>query len=211
MSLFPVFLKLRRRRCLVVGAGPVGEGKARGLLGHGATLRIVGPRATETIKRWAKKGKVVWYPRFFQPADLEGVFLVVVATSSRQLNERVHQEALRRRVLCNVVDDPEHCDFYYGSIVRRGPLQIAISTSGHSPALARRLKRELEEQFGPEIEAWVEQLGEARRRLRATTVTPKCRQRLLRRLASRESFADFVRDKAARGCASSTIRNPERR
>ncbi len=98
MSLFPAFWKLRRERCLVVGAGPIGEGKARGLRDHGAALRIVGPQATATIRRWAKNGRVVWHPRPFRPADLEAMFLVVVATSFRKLNERIYQEALQRRV-----------------------------------------------------------------------------------------------------------------
>ena len=167
MRLFPIFLKVKSRPCLVVGSGPIGEGKARGLLERGATVCIVGPRATETVREWAKKGKVVWHRRSYKPSDLASMFLVVVATSSRKTNEHVYREAVRRRVLCNVVDDPAHCDFYYGAIVRRGPLQIAISTSGRSPALAQRLKRELGDQFGPDFGAWIEELGRARRRLRA--------------------------------------------
>jgi siroheme synthase-like protein len=198
VSLFPVFLKLKGRHCLVVGAGPIGEGKARGLLERGATVRIVGLRATETVRRWAKNGKVVWLPRSFHSSDLAGAFLVVVATSSRKLNQRVYREALRQRVLCNVVDDPVHCDFYYGAIVRRGPLQIAISTSGRSPALAQRLKHDLEDQFGPEFGVWVEQLGRARRKVRATTRDPRRRKQLLHRLASWENYAEFVRNKAAK-------------
>ena len=195
MRLFPVFLKLKGRRCLVVGAGIVGEAKVRTLLEGGADVRVVGPKATETLKQWARKGKLVWHARSFQPSDLEGMFLVVVATSSRQLNEYVYQEAAQRRVLCNVVDDPAHGDFYYGAVVRRGPLQIAISTSACSPALAQRLKRELEKQFGPEYGAWVEQLGETRRRLLARIMDPKRRQRLLHHLASGEGYAAFVRSK----------------
>jgi siroheme synthase-like protein len=132
------------------------------------------------------------------------MFLVVVATSLRRLNERVYQEAARRRVLCNAVDDPAHCDFYYGAVVRRGPLQIALSTSGCSPALAQRLKRELAKQFGPEYGAWVERLGETRRRLLAQTMDPKRRQRLLHRLASGEAYAAFVRNKAAKSRVSGT-------
>jgi siroheme synthase-like protein len=199
VSLFPVFLRLKGRPCLVVGAGRVGEGKARSLLERGGMVCLVGPRATKTVKQWAKNGKVVWHPRSFKPSDLEGMFLVVVATPSRKLNEAVYREACRRRVLCNVVDDPARCDFYYGAIVRRGPLQIAISTSGRSPALAQRLRRELADQFGPEFGVWVEELGRARRRLRLASVSPKRRQQLLRRLASWEEYADFVRSKAKTG------------
>jgi precorrin-2 dehydrogenase/sirohydrochlorin ferrochelatase len=203
VSLFPVFLKLKRRRCLVVGAGMVAEAKVRSLLEVGAIVHVVGPQATETLKQWARDGKLVWHARSFQPSDLEGMFLVVVATSSRQLNKRVYQEAARRRVLCNVVDDPACCDFYYGAVVRCGPLQIAISTSGCSPALAQRLKRELEKQFGPKYGAWVEQLGETRRRLLARTMDPKRRQRLLHHLASGEGYLAFVRSKAGKRGAES--------
>ncbi len=198
MGLLPVFLKLRGRRCLVVGAGTVATAKVRSLLAGCADVRVVGPRATQTLQQWAREGKLVWEARSFEPSDLKGMFLVVVATSSRQLNERVSQEAAGWRVLCNAVDDPPHCDFYYGAVVRCGPLQIAISTSGCSPALARRLRREIAKQFGPEYGAWVEKLGEARRRLLARAMNQKRRQRLLRDLASEERYAAFLRSRAAK-------------
>ncbi len=211
MSLFPIFVKIKGRPCLVVGSGPIGEGKARGLLERGAAVHIVGPRATQVVRQWAKKGKVVWHPRPFKPSDLAGMVLAVVATSSRKTNARVYREAVRRRVLCNVVDDPTHCDFYYGAIVRRGPLQIAISTSGRSPALAQRLKRELEDQFSRDFGAWIEDLGRARWKVRATTKDPKRRQRLLHRLASREKYAEFVRSKAMKGRVQSVKKISPRR
>jgi len=132
LGLFPVFLKLKGRRCLVVGAGTVAEAKVRSLLEGGADVRVMAPRATETLQQWAGEGKLVWQSRSFEPLDLEGMFLVVVATSSRQLNERVSREAARRRVLCNAGDDPARCDFYHGAVVRRGPLQIAISARDSS-------------------------------------------------------------------------------
>ena len=197
MGLFPVFLKLKGRKCLVVGAGTVAEAKVRSLLEGGADVHLVGPKATDTLQQWAREGKLVWQARSFEPSDLKGMFLVVVATSSRPLNARVYQEAARRRVLCNAVDDPAHCDFYYGAVVRSGPLQIAISTSGCSPALAQRLKREIAKQFGPEYAAWVEQLGEARRRLLARTMDPMRRRQLLHHLASEEGYAAFLRNKKA--------------
>jgi precorrin-2 dehydrogenase/sirohydrochlorin ferrochelatase len=111
---------------LVVGAATVAEAKVRSLLEGGANVRMLGPRATETLQQWAGEGKLVWQSRSFEPPDFEGTFLVVVVTFSRQLNERVSQKAARRRVLCNAVDDPARCDFYNGAVVRRGPLQIAI-------------------------------------------------------------------------------------
>jgi siroheme synthase-like protein len=194
---------------LVVGAGTVAETKVRRLLEGGADVYVVGPKATQALQRWAREGKLVWHARPFVPTDLDEVFLVVVATFSRQVNERVHQEAVRRRVLCNVVDDPAHCDFYFGAVARRGPLQFAISTSGCSPALAQRLKRQLEKQFAPEYGVWVEQLGEERRRLLARAMNPKRRQRLLQRLASGEGYAAYLRNKAAKKSVESGTGAPE--
>jgi precorrin-2 dehydrogenase/sirohydrochlorin ferrochelatase len=191
-TLFPIFLKLEHRPCLVVGGGPVGEAKVQGLVAAGADVRVVAPQATDAVASWARSGKIAWKQRAFEKGDLEGIFLVVVATSNRELNERIFQEARRRSILCNVVDDPPHCDFYYPAVVRRGDLQIAVSTNGHSPALAQRLKRELEDQFGPEYEAWIKQLGRARMELFRRSVDSESRRRLLHWLASRERFEEFV-------------------
>src|SRR2546426_269930 len=102
-SLFPIFLKLQDRLCLVVGAGTVGESKIPSLLAAGARVRVVAPRATDAVAELSRAGKIAWEARRFEGADLDGVFLVVVATASRELNERVFQEAERRGVLCNVV------------------------------------------------------------------------------------------------------------
>ena len=193
MNLFPIFLKLASRRCLVVGAGPVGESKIESLLRTGAEVRVVAPRATETVRARARARKVCWEARGFRPADLNGVFLVIVATSSAELNEAIFQEGRRRGVLCNIVDDPARCDFYYPAVVRRGHLQIAISTDGRCPALAQRLKKELEQQFGSEYGTWLEQLGQARQKLLARALAPERRRRLLHRLASPQAFRAFLR------------------
>lgn len=200
-SLFPAFLKLAGRYCLVVGAGAVGESKIKGLLAAGAKVNVVAPRAGETVYAWARAGMISWQPRGFEPSDLERVFLVVVATSFRELNEEVYRQAQERGVLCNVVDDPMHCDFYYPAVVRRGALQIAISTDGKSPALAQRLRQELERQFGPEYGAWMEDLGEERQRLFRKPMDAELRRRLLHSRASRESFEKFARRAAVRPMA----------
>jgi len=199
MSLFPIFLKLARRRCLVVGAGRAGESKIASLLRAGADVRVVAPRAARAVRSWARAGRVRWEARGFEPPDLDGVFLVVAATSSPELREQISRQARRRGVLCNVVDDPARCDFYYPAVVRRGALQIAVSTGGRSPALAQRLRRELERQFAREYGAWVERLGEARLKLLAQPIDPARRRRLLHRLASQPAFETFLaRQRAAR-------------
>ncbi|HUK47325.1 MAG TPA: bifunctional precorrin-2 dehydrogenase/sirohydrochlorin ferrochelatase [Terriglobales bacterium] len=186
--MFPIFLKLEGRRCLVVGAGTVAEGKIRGLLEAGASVLVVAPQAVFQIRRWQSQGAIAWKPRKFDPSDLDRVSLVVAATSLRDLNSQVFREARLRNVLCNAVDDPENCDFYYGAVVKRGDLQIAISTNGRSPALAQRLRQELEEQFGPEYESWLEELGEARNQAIAAHLDAEARKRFLHQLASREAF-----------------------
>src|SRR5207245_6015180 len=124
--------------------------------------------------------------RKFDPTDLDGMLLVIAATSLPELNASVFKEARERKVLCNAVDDPANCDFYYPAVVRRGDLQIAISTNGRSPALAQRLRRELEEQFGPEYEEWVAELGKAREKLTANKLPVGPRRELLHALASQE-------------------------
>lgn len=185
MALFPMFVKLEGRLCLVVGAGRVAEAKIRSLLVTGAAVRVVGRSPTSVVKRLARTGKISWTPREFNPGDLDGVVVVVSATSP-EVNERVCWEARRRGVLCNVVDEPMRCDFYYPAVVRRGDLQIAISTGGNSPALAQRLRKELEKRFGPEYESWVRELGKARKKLLERVANPRHRRRLLHRLASQE-------------------------
>ena len=193
MTLFPAFLKLSGRRCLVVGAGPVGEQKIEGLLRAGAEIRVLAPRATPRVRAWARAGKICWEPRQFRTSDLRGIFLLVAATSSAKLHQKIYRQARRRGVLCNIVDDPPHCDFYYGAVVQRGSLQIAISTSGYSPALAQRFREQLEKQFGPEYALWLEELGAAREKLFSESIDPERRRRLLHRLASQRSFAEFLR------------------
>src|SRR5580704_6112798 len=144
-----MFVKLDGRQVLVVGAGRVGEPKIRGLLPTGARIRVVAYEATEVVRQWADNGEIAFEERGFVLSDLDDAFLVVVATSSRETNELIFLEAQSRGILCNVVDVPEQCDFYYPAVVRRGDLQIAISTSGQSPSLAQKLRQQLERQFGP--------------------------------------------------------------
>jgi precorrin-2 dehydrogenase/sirohydrochlorin ferrochelatase len=182
-GLFPVFLKLAGMPCLVVGAGHVGQSKIESLLLAGAAVRVVARQATARVRTLARRGKIQWARREFSPADLQGVFLVVAATSSSALHEQIYRQAKRRRVLCNVVDDPPRCDFYYPAVVRRGLLQIAISTAGNSPSLAQHIRQQLEIQFGPEYAAWVERLGAARRKLFSRTMDPERRRRVLHRMA----------------------------
>jgi precorrin-2 dehydrogenase / sirohydrochlorin ferrochelatase len=192
-KLFPMFLKLAGRPCLAVGAGSIGESKISSLLEAAAKVHVVAPEATPQVRSWAEAKKIAWLRRAWEPPDLDGMFLVVAATSSTEVHERIFEEATRRGVLCNIVDVPALCDFYYPAVVQRGALQIAISTGGQSPALAQRLRKELETQFGTEYAAWLEQLGQERDKLFAEPRDPKERKRLLHDLASAEAFKAFLR------------------
>lgn len=187
-SLFPMFLKLEGRQVLVVGAGKVGEPKIAGLLETGARIRVVSLQATPAVREWAREGKIELDLRAYSSDDLAGAFLAIVATNSRTLNERVYQEAQRRGLLCNVVDVPNLCDFYYPSVVRRGDLQIAVSTAGQSPSLAQKIRQQLEKQFGLGYASWVAELGETRRLILASDLDKERKLDLLHSLASREAF-----------------------
>jgi precorrin-2 dehydrogenase/sirohydrochlorin ferrochelatase len=198
VKLFPMFLKLSGRPCLVVGAGSIAESKIASLLEAGGRVRVVAPQATPQVRAWAQSNEIQWHQRPFEPRDLEGIFLVVAATSSTELHERIFEEATRRGVLCNIVDVPAFCDFYYPAVVQRGALQIAISTAGQSPALAQRLRKQLEEQFGPEYEEWLAQLGKARDKLQSASFDPEERKRLLHEDASEEAFETFRRNRGGR-------------
>lgn len=194
MSLFPIFVKLEGRLVVVIGGGNVAEGKIPGLLSAGARIRLVAPSITPQIAEWVRFGKIDWLPKEFEPADLDGAFLVIAATSAPGVNEAVFHEAETRGLLCNAVDDIGHCHFYYGAVVQRGDLQVAISTNGKSPSLAQRLRKEFEAQFGPEYEVWLEWLGAAREALRASSPSSDTAKKLLHELATRPMFEQFVRE-----------------
>lgn len=186
MTLLPIFLRLDRRPVVVIGAGTVALAKIESLLPTGAQLTVIAPAAVHAIREQAAQGKLTWHPRLFAPADLDGAFLVIAATNNSAVNHAVYEEALRRNVLCNAVDDPPNCDFYFGSTVTRGDLQIAISTAGESPALAQRLRREIDEQLPSDLGPWLQQLGSLRREIRANAPATAERTQLLHELAHRQ-------------------------
>jgi precorrin-2 dehydrogenase / sirohydrochlorin ferrochelatase len=188
MTSFPIMLRLEGRTCVVVGAGRIAAAKAAGLLHHGAQVIVVAPKAVNWIREKSKSGELAWRRRAFSYRDVRSAFLVVAATNSAASNHAVFRACRARGVLCNVVDDPEHCDFFYPAVVRRGPLQIAISTDGHSPALAARLRKELERQFGPEWASFVKHIGELRRQFLTASMPLKKQREQLVELAGHKAF-----------------------
>lgn len=195
-TFFPMLVSLAGRKCLVAGGGNVAAGKIDGLLHHGAEVIVVSPRAVKAIQGHARAGTLLWRRRAFSPKDLDGAFLAIAATSSPSANAAVFRACTAQGILCNSVDDPEHCDFFYPSIVRRGNLQIAISTGGRSPALAARLRRELEHRFGPEWSAWVEYLGQQRGQLFSRKMTAATRKTRLLQLATAQAFHAFLSERS---------------
>ncbi len=140
---YPVFLNLQGRRCVVIGGGQIAEGKVLKLIDSGAKISVISPDATQGIRDAAHRGAIEFIPREYQSGDLEGAFLVIAATNDRVVNQEIFEEAENLGVLLNAVDDPDRCSFIAPSIVERGPVTLAISTGGASPALARKLRETL--------------------------------------------------------------------
>ncbi len=186
MSLQPIFLKLEGRRGVVIGAGAVALDKIAALLKTGVRLRVVAPAAREEVRELASAGRIEWIPRAFEPSDLDGSFIAIAATDSPQVNTAVYRAALERNILCNSVDDIPNCDFFFGSVVSRGDLQIAISTAGESPSLAQRLRREIDEQLPADLGPWLSTIGELRREILATHPRGEERRLILHELAQRQ-------------------------
>jgi len=189
MSLFPIFLKLTGRQCIVVGAGHLAESKIESLRAADAAVTVIAPVASERIAGQAAVGEIQYHRRRYQAGDLAGAFLVVAATNDPAVNRAVFAEATSTGVLCNAVDDPPFCDFYFPSVVRRGELQVAISTAGNSPALAQQLRKELNEQLPLDLGDWLTDLGQLRREVVAAEPLNESRRLLLHELAQRQVCA----------------------
>lgn len=207
-NLFPIFVKLAGRPSLVVGAGAIASAKIHSLLDAGAAVTVVAPRANDEIQQLAGAGRIRFVSRIFLPGDLENIFLAIAATSDPEVNRLVFLESQRRGILCNSVDDPPHCDFYFPSVVRRGGLQVAISTAGESPSLAQRLRIELEASLDARLGEWLREIGDLRRKILAAVPSSDSRKSLLHRLASRESWEDWQARQNSRVASSPEKSSP---
>jgi siroheme synthase-like protein len=176
--LYIACLRLSERRCVVVGGGEVGRQKVEGLLACDARVQLIAPQAVPELAEYAREGSIAWEQRpYAGESDLEGAFLVIAATEDADLNIRVFADAERRAMLVNVVDVPPLCNFILPAIVRNGPLAIAISTAGSSPALAKRIAAEIGERFGPPYARLAEILAESRGWAKAALPTYQHRKR----------------------------------
>jgi precorrin-2 dehydrogenase / sirohydrochlorin ferrochelatase len=196
-------LRLRGRRCVVVGGGEVGLEKVEGLLSCDGDVTLIAPDAVDELERLAAEGSIVWERREYEPADLEGAFLVIAATDDSEQNIRVYDDAERRAMLVNVVDVPPLCNFILPAIIRTGPLAIAISTAGASPALAKRMKAEIAQLFGEEYAQLAVMLNDARGWAKGTLPTYQDRKDFFESIVNgdpdpvellRTGDADAVRD-----------------
>jgi precorrin-2 dehydrogenase len=163
---YPVFIDLRGKLCLVVGAGKIAARKARSLLEAGARVTVVSPAAVEDVEQMHAQGQLQWERRGFEPGDLEGAFLVIGATDNPEVNRAVFDIAERAGMLANIVDVPELCNFIVPSVMRRDDFQVAVSSGGASPVMAREVRRRLEKNFGPQYGMVVSQLASIRSTLK---------------------------------------------
>ncbi len=192
MSYFPVFLDIRGRACLVVGGGEVAARKAASLLAAGARVRLVAERLEPSCAAMGRAGQIRILRRRFRDSDLDGCALAVAATDDAVVNRAVRRGAARRSIPCNVVDQPALCSFIFPAVVRRGALVVAVSTGGASPAVARRLRRDIEKAIGPAYGSFLTLMREARQRLARRVADPLSRKRAVYRLVS-SPVLDLVR------------------
>ena len=175
MGFYPIFLDVSRRRCVVIGGGPVAERRVEGLLSAGAAVTVVSPAITDGLEKLAREGAVRYMARGYEAGDIEGFDLVFVATDDGVANQAVFSEARSRAVWINSADDPENCDFILPAVVRRGDLSVAISTGGASPATTRAIREELENYFTADYARLVQIAGEVRRELREQSIVASAR------------------------------------
>ena len=189
MRYYPINLDIQNKNCLVVGGGGVGTRKVLKLLECGAKVTVVSPAISENLQKLAESAQLVLKLRPYRPADLEGMFLVIGATDDENLNRQISNDAERLNTLCNIADRPAVCNFILPSIVQRDDLVITISTSGKSPALAKKLRRMLENQFGEEYGDFLRLMGAVRKKLLSQAHEPEAHKPLFEQLINSDLIA----------------------
>jgi len=191
-DLYPVFLKLQGKRCLVVGGGGVAYRKIIDLLDCGADITVVAEEPIPECIDIAAKGSVKLLSRRFRPEDIEGAFLIFAATDDDVVNAEVAALARREGILVNAVDDPMQCDFLSGAVVKRGPLRIAVSTGGSSPLIARKIRCELEERYSESLGDFIHAVGEMRKDILAAGCTEERKSHTLKWLTGEDAFTLYL-------------------
>ena len=194
MSFYPVCLDLEGRPCVVIGGGRVAERKVLSLLSCSAQVSVVSPELVEELLKQHKKGAIQWIDREYCQGDLEHAFLVIAATDDEQTQQQIYEEAAAHNILLNVADVPQRCNFILPATARQGDLLISISTAGKSPALARKLRIELEKKYGAEYRVLVDILGAIRPEILASGL-PQADNELLFKQLLHNSMAEWIRTK----------------
>lgn len=194
MRYYPVNLDIRKKNCLVVGGGSVGTRKVKTLLECGAKVTVVSPFATEKLAKIAENNKITLHKRSYEASDLDSAFLVIGATDDEALNIQISRDAEKQNKLCNIADRPEVCNFILPAIVKRDDLIIAISTSGKSPAFAKKLRKELEKQFGDEYAVFLKMMGAIRKKLLSEKHEPEAHKPIFEKLIH-SNLLEHIRSK----------------
>jgi precorrin-2 dehydrogenase/sirohydrochlorin ferrochelatase len=182
MPYYPVCLELRDRKCLVIGGGKVAEQKVYTLIACQAAVTVVSPEVTAGLQNLIDENKIIYLRKKYEETDLEGAFVVIAATNQTEINARIYRDASRRNLLVNVVDSPKYCSFITPALVRRGDLLLSVSTSGKSPALAKKIRKKLESEFGEEYQQFLEIMGELREKILEQVEDPFLRRKLFEQL-----------------------------
>jgi precorrin-2 dehydrogenase/sirohydrochlorin ferrochelatase len=197
MRYYPVHLDIQNRNCLVVGGGAVGTRKVNTLLDCGAYVTVVSPKLTQQLRDDALSGRINFKERRYRSEDIHGMFLVIGATDDEELNRQVSNDANRLNTLCNIADRPEVCNFILPAIVERDDLIITISTSGKSPALAKKLRKTLESQFGKEYGVLLKLMGAVRKKLLSQAHEPEAHKPLFEQLIAADLITMIQKEKTA--------------
>lgn len=182
MPFFPLFVDIKDKNCIFIGGGKVAARKIETLVEFGARIRVISPDAVETITKLNMENKLEYIKREYRDGDIEGAFLVFAATSDRDLNERVYQEAVRRNIFVNVADSPKECTFVFPSIISRHELVIGISTSGSYPALSKKIRMKIDEMLPQSTGDWFGVLKEYRKKAAEKIKDEEKRKRFLNEL-----------------------------
>ena len=191
MSFYPIFVELEQKKVVVVGGGNVAFRKVRVLLECGAVIHLAGRALTRDLREMVEKEEIHFLGREFRDEFLVGAFMVIAATDDKDLNHHISTCARKKGVLVNAVDQPPDCDFIVPSILKRGDLQIAISTSGKSPALARRIRKGLETQFGQEYETFLAMMGRLRKEILSLGLSQEENSRIFQKIVDADFLEDF--------------------
>ena len=192
MSFYPVCLDIEGKLCVVVGGGRVAERKVLGLLACNAQVSVISPELTEELSSLHDAGSILWIEREYRPGDLKQAFLVIAATNEEETQKQVYDEAAAHNLLLNVADVPQRCNFILPATVRQGDLVISISTAGKSPALARKLRMELEKRYGVEYRILVDILGAIRPQILASGLSQSENEQIFKQLLH-EDMAEWIR------------------